>query len=1660
MMSSKDEGEAQKKMGLEGLGHDELVTKCKNLLSIAQRAKKARDDALEENGRFKQDISNMKSKESDMELQMDNMTKTISSLTDQKIHLMKQIDEVAALNGHLKQNLWDVRQELHTMRETNECLENENKKHCEQLKEVNEKLKKEISFRDQLETDKNNLNEDLQKLTENTEQMKIICKQIAEERITLEEELDKIKNELSNLDKEKNEWISFLKKEFPEEELNCSTTWIEFFNNFIIKFNDIRKKTENKNLEDNNILYNEIEKLNLIIKELSNDKDCMINEITELKTENNRVSENLDELNSVRDTLLKKLDEVRIETQQLIENSEKLSEENTVIKLDKNKLEEELNNILNEKSQLSEELEQIKLDYKDVNVENEKLHDSIKILNDNFEKINTDLEIISSEKNNILKEYNELNHNYSKSVEENTKMQEKYEDLLVTNKILNKNVQEFDANIFNYKNKLTDYINEVLSKDKIIEKLDLENNTLKENNKVLENRLKEITKSNDDLNNSIDKKNKNLLSEMNSIKKELINLSEYIIEKLNENCDKNTILENIEDDENCDVFNVIECIKSYINKLNDEKILFKDNLDELNINLSNFHIKIDDNEKVINNLKLEKQQIKNLLEEKVTENNNMIKSLENLKLELENISRNISNTEKEKNCNNDNTENKNEKIINDIQIEKERLMDELKILRSENDQLHQKLNGITTKNNELLIEIKNLKTKNDDIVKNIETLNKTIKDIEENLKAKINENEELNNYNALLEKINKNIIKEIQDSINNYLKYFSLDTEFQYDEHNNKNNINEFIIKFKNTLDIIKDCNVKKENEIKQLQNELIKKESHINSINEQNILTDRELNLFKNILGKVDELLNVGDTSIDLKEKILKQISDNNMMITDLCNSYSNYFGVDNEEALKCVNEKLNLIKDNNWAVKFQNDKIASSKVQESDQTWEIINDKERLKIEENDKQNGVSEINGIIKEKDKEISELQDKIKELKMVAVKLKKKVTELNQQLENERQKHESDKNKLISLTAAAKNAQTLQQECDRLNDELEETKKKMKSIRKTCDILEESETKLKQRVSELETTLEAKDEEIISLKSQSENSQSSLHNIQKELAEMQKEKAAQDVIVKELERELLSVQEKLKTTKLNLEQAKQESRKQSVLSLEMQDYEKSVKDLTTQISLEKEHVKQMEEELDAKTDIQNSLQEQIVLLEQRIATEEERSNLFNDQLAQTRENLKKAEQISMERAQQISIMMVQLESEKSNKDVLAVQISDLTAENQKQIESTRLQNEALLNRVSKLEYDLRCSEMKRERVQEEMAIINQEFEAYKVRAQSVLRQRAGTAAEREAKEECIRLQDVINHNKAKFELIRSELEKYKSELSLATTEKETLEKKCENLNNIILQRNKELDRQMNEHRSHKISTDTLIQCYKTQLEEKERGYQMELDSLRDQLAKLMNKYETEVGNGTGEIESSVKEVFASVEMEMTTSETNDSAHVLSHRPPLIEREDGEGSEGNESPSNSADHSRPGLIPLEKLLSSPSLSEDEKDIFSSEKLENMRTEILASNTRLRHLTALLSESEKDSARKEEQIAVLKEEIRRLQRCIERQPHAHNTEYLKNVIVKFVTLHSGDERSRLVPVLDTILKLSPEEHKQLAAVAKGETDQSSTWGLYLPSWPSLQS
>ena len=108
---------------------------------------------------------------------------------------------------------------------------------------------------------------------------------------------------------------------------------------------------------------------------------------------------------------------------------------------------------------------------------------------------------------------------------------------------------------------------------------------------------------------------------------------------------------------------------------------------------------------------------------------------------------------------------------------------------------------------------------------------------------------------------------------------------------------------------------------------------------------------------------------------------------------------------------------------------------------------------------------------------------------------------------------------------------------------------------------------------------------------------------------------------------------------------------------------------------------------------------------------------------------------------------------------------------------------------------------------------------------------------------------------------------------------------------------------------------------------------------------------------------------------------------------------------------------------------------------------------------HLAALLSEAETQNGRLEKLVEVLKEEIRTYQRSEERHKHIENLEYVKNVILKFITLTGPGEKAALVPVLKTILRLKQEEVAQVEELVRKEgeigTGEPESWGGYLGLW-----
>lgn len=95
----------------------------------------------------------------------------------------------------------------------------------------------------------------------------------------------------------------------------------------------------------------------------------------------------------------------------------------------------------------------------------------------------------------------------------------------------------------------------------------------------------------------------------------------------------------------------------------------------------------------------------------------------------------------------------------------------------------------------------------------------------------------------------------------------------------------------------------------------------------------------------------------------------------------------------------------------------------------------------------------------------------------------------------------------------------------------------------------------------------------------------------------------------------------------------------------------------------------------------------------------------------------------------------------------------------------------------------------------------------------------------------------------------------------------------------------------------------------------------------------------------------------------------------------------------------------------------------------------------------LTKAYMQSESTNMLLKDQVQVLKEEIRRIQLGNERLEIVDRLEYLKNIILKFILLDSSqkEQKQRLVPVLTTVLKLSPDEIVKLNDIVQKGTDKS---------------
>ncbi|XP_076331076.1 LOW QUALITY PROTEIN: uncharacterized protein LOC143236625 [Tachypleus tridentatus] len=728
--------------------------------------------------------------------------------------------------------------------------------------------------------------------------------------------------------------------------------------------------------------------------------------------------------------------------------------------------------------------------------------------------------------------------------------------------------------------------------------------------------------------------------------------------------------------------------------------------------------------------------------------------------------------------------------------------------------------------------------------------------------------------------------------------------------------------------------------------------------------------------------------------------------------------------------------------------------------------------------------------------LKETEDKMAKFKAVAMKVKKELEETKKRLTGVTEERDAHQKKVENLTRETQqlyekslqtvlNFQSLQEEYDKLQDEHEVTKKSLKQaeqdvtssltelnkvweqvenvrlerdqIQKTSDaiqaqkkVLEQSKTNLEERivVLEAEKNLEMKKHE--TTKCDFKKQEERINTLEKQL---------------ETQKELC----KIKMEKLEEELKEAKKNAHSLLDLEMADYERTISELNQQLKQMSTEKEEMNEELVRLKEKISGLQGEIEHLDSQHQLEEMRANNLKEALDKTKSELSAARNNETDLLQAEAKLKNNLESALQKSEELKVQLSENILENQRLSDLLKVSKENHEKVVKSLENKVLLLQKDVKRAQEELEASRKEFESYKVRVHTVLKQqKQQVLPEEDAKEKDInRLEKTANH-------LREKIEELNTQLKSVQLEYDALQKEHDRL----LQRHGKIVEEL-QNKSQSWTCRQVKLTHERDVLEKERnelGLQLRcqtdaLASLREQLVLTENEYKIEIDTLQKQLENADREI-SRLQRDQQKSSSMWSSQEESFDISSQERQEGEGSESTEiEPSSDvkasmkalslATISTGGFTPLEQLIHSRDGSETPTDmIFQHDSGAFPSTSNIAQK-KLEHVTELLNDSEAHNLRLTEQVRVLKEEIRRLEKNREREEHIANMEYLKNVIIKFISLDTGNERERLVPVLTTILKLSVEEQQQLYMVATGEAasrDSKKGWGNYLHRWSGL--
>uniref|UniRef100_A0AAV2JZ64 GRIP domain-containing protein n=1 Tax=Knipowitschia caucasica TaxID=637954 RepID=A0AAV2JZ64_KNICA len=740
-----------------------------------------------------------------------------------------------------------------------------------------------------------------------------------------------------------------------------------------------------------------------------------------------------------------------------------------------------------------------------------------------------------------------------------------------------------------------------------------------------------------------------------------------------------------------------------------------------------------------------------------------------------------------------------------------------------------------------------------------------------------------------------------------------------------------------------------------------------------------------------------------------------------------------------------------------------------------------------------GLTERIALLEKQQKDKDEKMNKIKAVAVKAKKeldlSKKEVTALKGEIDSLKAEREKVNSSMKDIIHGAEGYKNMQIDYDRQTEQLDKERERTEAAEKQ---IAELTKRLSTAVVQTETLTSEKADLLAAMetiRNAMKQMEAQNQDLQKHMAALERDVVAERTMkehkikdlssaskeVEDLTAQLHRQQQQSQQITQELEQLRKEAQQSSLMDMEMADYERLVKELNGKLVEGEECVSELKSQINTLVQNDEALKQEIESLKSQLDQGEEKTTKMKQLLVKTKKDFADAKK------QESSLMMTQaslrgeLEANQQQLENSKIEVCQLTAERHRLQEQLRSALEQHQRTSSTLQQRVSSLQTERDNAKAELGAIASEFESYKVRVHNVLKQQKSKTTSQSEGDSSKTEREQLS---SQVELLRSRLCESQQSLQSVTSELQQLQSEHDTLlerHNKILQETISKEAELRERLLTLQSESVSVRSEASQVQaELTSQIESQRQTYREQLRKLQDEHRATVETLQGQLSRVEEQLFSlqsqtsTLSMQSSRKSVSDSQRKntdyiqagLSFMAPgdlqSMAREEGEGMETTETESPSP-ASTP-LPSLEQLLSSPD-PKQEPFVWTVEPTKEELSQKLSTVTRsLEHINSLLHETEATNAVLMEQITLLKSEIRRLERNQEREKSVANLEYLKNVLLQFIFLRSGSERQALLPVIHTMLQLSPEEKSKLAAIAQGEEEGSASrgsgWSSYIHS------